>query len=147
MTATIASATTTDPTIAPTPATTRPGRSLWRTGLVAGAVAAGATAAFAVVVDAAGVSLAVGGEEIPVAGFAQVTFVASLIGTVLAVVLARRAQQPQRTFLRTTIALTVLSFVPDVLADAPNGTRLALAASHVIAAAIVVPALASRLSD
>ena len=65
----------------------------------------------------------------------------------MAVVLSRRAGRPRRTFLRTTIALTVLTFVPDVLADAPTGTRLALATSHVIAAAIVIPALASRLSD
>jgi hypothetical protein len=147
MTATISSPSSADPTTTPTPSTARSSRSLWRTGIASGAVAAAATAAFAAIVDAAGVSLAVGGEEIPVLGFAQLTFVAALIGTVLAVVLARRAQQPARTFLRTTIALTVLSFVPDVIADAPNGTRLALAVSHVVAAVIVIPALASRLSD
>jgi hypothetical protein len=124
--------------------TTRP--HLVRTGVVAGLVAGAATAAFAAIVDAAGVSLSVGGEAIPVIGFAQVTFVAAMIGTLLAVVLRRRAQDPARTFVRTTVALTVLSFVPDVLADAPGGTRLALAISHVVAAAIVIPALASRLS-
>jgi hypothetical protein len=123
------------------------GRRLWKTGAVAGLAASVATLAYAAVVDAAGVSLDVGGEAIPLIGFAQVTFVASLIGTVLAVVFARRARQPQRTFVRTTIALTAISFVPDVLADAQTATKLALAFSHVVAAALVIPALASRLSD
>jgi uncharacterized protein DUF6069 len=127
-----------------TDTTSRP--RLVRTGVAAGVVAGAATSALAAVVDAAGVSLKVGGEAIPVLGFAQVTFVAAMIGTLLAVVLRRRAANPQRTFVRTTVALTALSFVPDVLADAPNGTRLALAISHVVAAAIVIPALASRLS-
>ena len=107
-----------------------------------------ATAAFAALVDAAGVSLAVGGEAIPLVGFAQLTFVAAIIGTVLAVVLHRRADRPRHTFVVTTIALTALSFVPDVLADAPTrprGSRSRM--SHVVAAAIVIPALASRLTD
>lgn len=147
MTATISNPTSAHPITTSTSSPTRTGRSLWRAGFTAGVVASGATTAFAALVDAAGVSLVVGGEQIPFVGFAQITFVAALIGTVLAVVLNRRAQQPRRTFLRTTVALTVLTFVPDVLADAPNGTRVALAASHVIAAAIVIPVLASRLSD
>jgi hypothetical protein len=65
----------------------------------------------------------------------------------LAAVFARRATRPQRTFLVTTIALTLLSFVPDVLADAHASTRLTLALTHIVAAAMVIPALASRLSE
>jgi hypothetical protein len=121
------------------------GRRIVRVGVAAGAAAAVATSAFAAIADAVGVSLKVGGESIPVVGFAQVTFVAAIIGTVLAVALARRARHPQRTFVRTTLALTALSFVPDVLADAGGATRLTLALSHVVAAAIVIPLLASRL--
>src|SRR2546425_596213 len=49
--------------------------------------------------------------------------------------------------LATLVALTTLSFVPDVLADAHVSTRLTLALTHVVAAAIVIPALASRLGD
>src|SRR5262245_55706528 len=122
-------------------------RRLWKTGVVAGLAASVATLAFAAVVDAAGVSLEVGGEAIPLIGFAQVTFVATLIGTVLAVSFARWARHAHRTFLRTTIALTAISFVPDVLADAQTSTKFALALSHVVAAVIVIPALASRLAD
>lgn len=123
------------------------GRRIWRTGLAAGVAAAVATTAFAAAVHAAGVSLHVGGEPIPLLGFAQVTFVASLVGTVLAVAFGRWARHARRTFLRTTLAMTAISFVPDVFADAPTATKLALALSHVVAAAIVIPALASRLSD
>ena len=48
-------------------------------------------------------------------------------------------------FVVTTIVLTAMSIVPDVLADAQTATRLVLALTHVVAAAIVIPALASRL--
>jgi hypothetical protein len=119
----------------------------WRTGLAAGAVASVATAAFAAVAHALGVSLKVGGEAIPAPGFAQLTFVGAIIGTALAVVLARRAGSPRRTFVRTTVVLTALSIVPDLLVDAQAATKVTLALTHVIAAAIVIPALASRLHD
>ena len=46
-----------------------------------------------------------------------------------------------------TLALTAVSFVPDVLADAHTATKLTLILTHIVAAAIVIPALASRLSD
>jgi hypothetical protein len=125
----------------------RTNRHLLRTGAVAGLVAAAATSATAAIAHAAGVSLEVGGEAIPVLGFAQVTFVAALIGVAIAAVLSRRAQQPARAFVRTALALTLVSFVPDVLADAAVSTRLVLAMTHVVAASIVIPALSSRLSD
>jgi peptidoglycan/LPS O-acetylase OafA/YrhL len=70
-----------------------------------------------------------------------------VIGTILALVLSRRSAEPQRTFVRATIVLTVLSIVPDVLVDAHVATKLTLALTHVVAAAIVIPALASRVSD
>ncbi|MDP9335888.1 MAG: DUF6069 family protein [Actinomycetota bacterium] len=122
-------------------------RHLWRTGAMAGLAASVATFAFAALARAIDVPLTVAGDSIPLVGFAQVTFVASIIGTVLAVVFSRRADNPRRTFVTTTIVLTVMSFVPDVLADAHTATKIALALSHVVAAAIVIPALASRLTD
>jgi Family of unknown function (DUF6069) len=141
MTATMTSL---QPTITATQSTRS--RSLWRTGTVAGVAAAAAATAFAAVADAAGVALEVGGESIPLVAFAQLTLVAAIVGTLIAAVLRRRATNPQRTFVLTTVALTVLSFVPDVTADAVTSTRLVLALSHVVAAAIVIPALASRLA-
>ena len=83
----------------------------------------------------------------PVLGFGQMTFLFSLVGVALAAVLARRARHAQSTFIRTTVGLTLLSFVPDIAAQASSVTRLSLMVSHVIAAAIVIPRLAGRLSD
>ena len=126
---------------------TAAGARLWRTGAVSGIVAGIATSAVAGVAHALDVSLRVSGSAIPVIGFAQVTFVAAIIGTILAVVLSRRAGAPRRTFVTTTIALTALSIVPDVIVNAGVATKGTLALTHVVAAAIVIPALASRLTD
>ena len=120
-------------------------RLLVRSGLLAAAVASLATTAVAATGNAAGISLDVAGEPIPVAGFAVLTAVFSLVGVLLAVVLAARARQPRRTFLVTTAALTALSVVPDVLADVAGSTRALLVLTHLVAAAIVVPVLAARL--
>ncbi len=131
------------------PATPQSGttKRLLKTGAVAGVSASVATFAFAALAQALDASLTVGGKAIPLVGFAQLTLIASIVGTVLAVVLSRRATRPRRTFVVTTVVLTALSIIPDVLADASTSTRLTLALSHVVAAVIVIPALASRLSD
>jgi hypothetical protein len=118
-----------------------------RPGLKAAALAAVATTGFAVVTHAAGVSYEIKGETIPALGFGQLTFVFSLVGIALADALARRGRHPQSTFIRTTVALTALSFVPDVVAQASSLTKVSLMATHVIAAAIVIPRLAARLAD
>ena len=133
--------------VAPSASRVRPAKSLWATGAGAGLIASGATVGVAALARGVDVPLTVGGETIPLVGFAQMTFVASIIGTVLALVMSRRADRPQRTFVRTTIVLTLLSLVPDVLADAQTSTRFVLALTHVVAAAIVIPALGSRLTD
>jgi hypothetical protein len=136
-------ATLTVPTASTRPA---PTRGLLRTGLASGVVAAAATTAVAGIAHAAGVSLDISGEPIPLAAFAQLTFVATMIGTVLAVAFARRAARPRHTFVVTTLVLTALSIVPDALADAQVATRLTLAMTHLFAAAIVIPALSRRLA-
>jgi hypothetical protein len=142
-----ATTTLTAPTTYPAGPATRGGRKIWRTGVVAGVSASVATTAFAAAAEGAGVSFKIAGEAIPLPGFAQLTFVFSMIGTVLAVVLSHRAAHARRTFIRTTLALTTLSFVPDALADAQTSTKIALVLSHIVAAAIVIPLLASRLDD
>jgi hypothetical protein len=61
--------------------------------------------------------------------------------------MARRADRPRHTFVSTTLALTALSFVPDLFADAQASTKLTLVLTHVVAASIVIPALSARLAD
>jgi peptidoglycan/LPS O-acetylase OafA/YrhL len=122
-------------------------KRLWKTGAIAGVSASVATFAVGATAKALDVPIEVGGKAIPLFGFAQLTFVGAIIGTILAVRLSRRADRPRRTFVITTVALTLLSIVPDVLADTQTATRFTLALTHVVAAAIVIPALSSRLSD
>ena len=139
--------TLTAPTTRPATRRSAPAKQLWKTAAIAGGIAAMATVAVAATAQALDVPIEVGGETIPLLGFAQLTIVGAIIGALLATVLARRAARPRHTFVVTTVALTVLSIVPDVLADAHTATRFTLALTHVVAAAIVIPALASRLSD
>jgi len=114
-------------------------------GLISGAIAAVATSATVLVAHAVGEDVAVGGEQIPVAGFAQFVLVGALIGIALARVFSRRAQRPRSTFVRTTVVLTALSIVPDLVVEASSGSKLVLVLTHVIAAAIIIPTLAARL--
>ena len=44
------------------------------------------------------------------------------------------------------MVLTALSLVPDVLVDAAVATQLLLMLTHLVAAAIVIPAVARRLA-
>jgi cytochrome bd-type quinol oxidase subunit 2 len=136
-TAVATAATTTEPRTTP----------VWRTGARAGVLAAAATTGVAAVALAAGVPLEVDGEQIPLAGFAQLTLLCTVVGVLLAKALARWAARPQRTFTATAVALTGLSFVPDLVVSASSGTKLVLVATHVVAAALVIPALAARLPE
>ena len=69
----------------------------------------------------------------------------TLIGITIAARMARRAKHPQSTFVRTTVALTALSVVPDFLIGVEARAVAVLVLTHVVAAAIVIPTLASRL--
>ncbi|WP_281690155.1 DUF6069 family protein [Pseudonocardia thermophila] len=117
--------------------------------LLTGAAATAGGAAAAVLVAAAGqtlgISTAVGGAEIPLSGFAVLTVICCVIGLVIAAALRRFARSPRTAWIRTTGALTVLSFVPDLIVAAAASTRLLLMLTHVAAAAIVVPSVARRL--
>jgi len=128
-------------------------RPVWLVGVLAALAGAVVTEAFALVTRAAGVPMeaaspgAKEAAEIPVGGFAGGVLFWSVAGIVLAVALARWARRPARTFTVTTVALTVLSLVPPAVAPhTATSTQVVLAASHVVAAAVIIPLLAQRLS-
>ncbi|MEU0164852.1 DUF6069 family protein [Streptomyces iakyrus] len=128
-------------------------RPVWLVGILATLAGAVVTEAFALVARAAGVPMEAaspGAEEaaeIPVGGFFGGVLFWSVAGIVLAVVLARWAKRPARTFTVTTVALTALSLAgPAVAPHTATSTQIVLAASHVVAAAVVVPLLARRLA-
>src|SRR5262245_38671527 len=121
---------------------------VWKHGVAAAVVASVATTALAALASAAGVSFADStGASIPIAGFAQLTLVFSLLGVGIAAVMARKARRPRATFVRTAVTLTALSFVPDLTFGFDAGSAAALISLHIVAAAIVVPTLARRLSN
>lgn len=140
MTATIATTRT-----LPTGPTTRTARPLAGIGVVAAAVASAATMTVAAVGHAAGISLVLAGAPIPVPGFGLLTAMFSLIGLAIAIVLRRTAQRSHGTFVRVTVLLTTISLIPDAVADAAVATKALLMLTHLVAAAIVIPALARRL--
>jgi uncharacterized protein DUF6069 len=121
--------------------------SLIKAGASAGAVAAAVTTAIAAATHAAGVSFADStGAAIPLLGFAQVTFVGALLGVALAAGIRRRASRPRRTFTRVTWTLAVVSCVAPTLIGVEAAAVAVLVVEHLIAAAIVIPWIASRLS-
>jgi len=130
---------------APTTAVDR--QPVWKHGVAAAVVASLATTVLAAVASAAGVSFADStGASIPVAGFAQLTLIFSLFGVAMAAVMARKARRPRAAFVRTAVALTVLSYVPDLTFGFDAASAATLITLHTVAAAIVVPTLAGRLA-
>jgi hypothetical protein len=110
-------------------------------------VAAVATTVLAAIASAAVVAFADSTcASIPIAGFAQLTLVFSLVGVGIAAVMARKARRPRATFVRTAVALTALSFVPDLTFGFDAGSAATLITLHTVAAAIVVPTLTRLLA-
>lgn len=136
---------TTDTAVAgATAATSTRRRGLPRTTVAVGLGAAAVVTAVAAVADAAGVPLAIDGEVIPLAGFAQMTFLGAVLGGLLLAGLNRWSVAPRRRFLQITVALTALSCAPSLALPPDTATRAVLVATHVVAAAIVIPVLARR---
>ena len=120
-------------------------RSVWLHGIVATLVAAAVTTGAAAVASALGVSFEVKGEAIPLLGFTELTIIFSVIGLGLAAVIARKAAHPRPTWIRISIALVLLSFVPDATFGFDLPSALTLMGLHALAAAIVIPTVAGRL--
>lgn len=129
---------TSHPPVAAAPRPTT--RDLLRRGVAAGAAAALATTAVAALASAMEVSLEVDGEAIPLPAFAWWTVIGAALGVLLA-----RLLRDRRRFLVTTIVATGMSIVPSVALPDDTSTIVVLVGAHLLAAAIVVPALARPL--
>jgi hypothetical protein len=87
-------------------------------------------------------------QAITPASFAAGVVFCTAAGTILAMVLARRAAHPARAFLRTSLILVAVSLVfPLTASHTATSTRLTLALGHLIAAAIVIPIITGRLTQ
>jgi hypothetical protein len=126
--------------------------------LVAGAIAAAAGAivlyAYGTLARALDVPMRAGemgashAQAITPASFAAGVVFCTAAGTILAMVLARRATHPARAFLRTSLILVAVSLAfPLAASHTATSTRLTLALGHLIAAAIVIPIISGRLTQ
>jgi hypothetical protein len=117
-----------------------------KAGAAAGAVAAVVTTTIAAGADAAGVSFAdKTGESIPMLAFAQLTFTCALLGVALAAGVRRRASHPQRTFTRVAWTVAVVSCMAPTLIGLEAAAVAVLVVEHLVAAAVIIPAISSRL--
>ncbi|MEV4824296.1 DUF6069 family protein [Micromonospora sp. NPDC049274] len=119
-------------------------RGLAGTGVLATLAAMVVTTVAAALARAAGVDFEVpdGGEAIPLPGFAVVTGFFSVVGVVIAVALRRWSARPAERFVWTAVSLTAISLVPPLVSGANAATAAALVGLHLVAAAVLVPAVA-----
>ena len=122
-------------------------RGLARTGLLATLAAVVVTTLAAALAQGVGVDFEVpdGGETIPLPGFAVVTGVFSVVGVVIAGALLRWSARPAQRFVWTAASLTAISLVPPFISGADTATVTALLGLHLVAAAVMIPALARSL--
>jgi hypothetical protein len=126
---------------------TRRLRRLTFTGFVATLFAMAATTLAAALAEAVGVDfeIPVGGETIPLPGFAVVTGIFSFAGIVIAAALLRWSARPARRFVWTAASLTAISLVAPLLSGADAATITALIGLHLVAATVMIPTLARSL--
>ena len=128
-------------------------RPLWQVSYLSGLAASVAVEAWGLAARAAGVPMRAAGlgahhaTPVTVGMFALGTMVVTFWFTFAVILMARFAKHPRRLYLRTALPLLGLSLaVPLTAADTAVSTRLTLAAAHLIAGAVIIPAVASRLS-
>ncbi|GAA1477129.1 hypothetical protein GCM10009623_15750 [Nocardioides aestuarii] len=117
-------------------------------GLLATLVASIATTVGAALAQSLGVDFWLPGapEPIPVAGFGVMTGIWCVVGLVVASLVRRFATRPDRRWVQVAVALTVVSLVPPVMTGAGAATVATLMALHLVAAAVVIPAVARALA-
>jgi hypothetical protein len=128
-------------------------RPVWQVSYLSGLAASVAVEAWGLIARAAGVPMKAAGlgshhaTAVTVGMFAMGTMVVIFWFTFAVILIARFAKNPKRAYLRTALPLLALSLVvPLTAADTAMSTRLTLAAAHLIAGAVIIPAVAWRLS-
>ena len=129
-----------------------PARRVWRGAVIAAATATAAIEIYAAAARALGAPMkagflgAVAASPLTAASFATGVLVCTFWGAILATILARKAAQPARTFVRITAGLTAVSLaVPAEAGATATATKVTLAAAHILVASIVIPVLTRHL--
>jgi hypothetical protein len=129
-----------------------PARPAWQVSVISGAIALAVIEAYGAVARAAGVPMtaaAFGAGHASTVGAGALAFGVALgvfWATVLAVAFGRFSTRPARAFLITTLVMLALSLTGPLTAHAAISTKLTLAGGHLIAAAIIIPAVTRRLA-
>lgn len=143
---------TTTPDAPPAPARRWTDRPLWQVGLASAPVAAVAAVAVYAIARAAGVPMEL--TEVFETTFARMPVInmafaalleGGIAGTVLAAACRRWTSHPRTWFLVLTTIGLAASFAFPILSDGSTATKLVLSASHLVVAAIIVPALTLAL--
>jgi hypothetical protein len=116
-------------------------RRLLQVGAFAGAAAALCTTIVAAIAIAAGVSLEIDAQAVPIAAFAWWTLVGAAVGVMLA-----RFLRERRRFVAVTTILAGLSLIPAIAAPDHTATKAVLVGAHLLAAGIIIPTLGWRLT-
>jgi Family of unknown function (DUF6069) len=127
---------------------------VWRVAALATLVAAVTTELFGLAARALDVPMKAGNfaadhaEDIFVGAFAFSTILYGAIGTIVAVVLARKVQHPAQTWVILAGLGTLVSLIFPLTTtdDTTTATQVMLVVSHLIAAAVIIPPVAKRLS-
>jgi hypothetical protein len=143
---------TTSQHVPPVRSRARAQRPLWQVGLAAALVAAAASVLVYVAARAGGVPMELTEvfedhfARMPVMNMAWAALLdGGVAGTVLAAACRRWARRPQSTFLALAMVGLIASLVLPVISDASTATKVVLSISHVVVAAVIVPALALAL--
>jgi hypothetical protein len=119
---------------------------VWKTVAATTLAAAIATEAVVALARATGIDVAIQGQDLKPGGCSTILLMCMVAGVAVLAAVRRWASSPARTWVRATVALTVLSLVPDLtVPDTATSSRIVLMTAHLVAAAIVIPALARKL--
>jgi hypothetical protein len=120
--------------------------NVWTAVGVGTLAAAAATETLVALARAAGIQVAIQGTDLKPGGCTIAVLMCMVAGVGVLAAVRRWAQSPARTWIRATLALTALSFLPDLtVPDTAASTRMVLMSAHIVAAAIIIPTVARRL--
>jgi hypothetical protein len=126
---------------------------VWLVSALTGMAAAAVTELYGLAARALGIPMSAGNigasaaQPITIGMFTMGTVICTFWGTVLSVLLARYATSPARAYVKVAVALTAVSLVAPLGAgDTVTSTKVMLAIAHLLAATIVIPTVARRLS-
>ena len=127
------------------------GWRMWAVGAVAGVISSVVVIALVAIAEAADVPMEVAenstkqAEQIPLLGYGMVILSSTLVGLLLATAFARWTPRPRLVFVIVALVLTAVSMAFPATTTATTATKVVLYVTHMIPAALIIPAIAASL--